>query len=268
MRITLLIVIIAGLVAAVAIPAGRGKSAAAWAPASHAVPGSQAVPDSQADPAPNTVEAVPRGTYGSGRIGPWTNLSRAISSPGQIRQVLAADGIFMFGDSIAVQDGESLARHLLAATGDSIAMHNWSGEPTSAAVDALEQWKRDYGLPSRILMAVNSNDIFAPFAFAEQVERVMRIVGPNRTVYWVNAQVARTKQPSEVQVADQRNSAWLNLQLADAERRNPNLRIIHWAEFLAADPDRLETYLRDGLHTSVPRGQNARNELIVQAIRG
>jgi hypothetical protein len=86
-------------------------------------------------------------------------------------------------------------------------------------------------------------------------------------VYWVNAQVARTSQPPAVQLADQRNSAWINLQLADARQRHPNLRIVRWAEFLAAQPWRLTTYLRDGVHTSVPLGQNARNELIVRAIR-
>ncbi|TCN40194.1 hypothetical protein EV644_106122 [Kribbella orskensis] len=39
------------------------------------------------------------------------------------------------------------------------------------------------------------------------------------------------------------------------------------AGIAAAQPGRLSTYLRDGLHTSVPLGQNARNELIVRAIR-
>lgn len=39
------------------------------------------------------------------------------------------------------------------------------------------------------------------------------------------------------------------------------------AEFLAAHPERLHTDLRDGRHTTVPAGQNARNTLILQAIR-
>jgi hypothetical protein len=152
-------------------------------------------------------------------------------------------------------------------TGDSLAVHDWSGQPTSAAVDALEEWARTYGLPRRLLLAVNSNDIFSPHSFAAEVDRVLRIAGPGRTVYWVNSQVARTRQPPTVQSADQRNSAWINLQLADAQQRHPNLRIVRWAEFLAAQPGRLTTYLRDGLHTSVPLGQNARNELTVRAIR-
>jgi hypothetical protein len=204
--------------------------------------------------------------YGSGELGPWENLSKAISTITQIRPVLQTDGLFMFGDSISVQDGHSLAERLLSRTGDQIAVHNWSGRPTQPAVDALAQWAQTYGLPGRILMATGSNDIFTPPVFAAQVDRTMSIAGPARTVFWVNTQVSRTAQPAAVQLADQRNSAWINLQLANAQRRHPNLRVIHWAEFLAAKPSRLTTYLRDGVHTQVPLGQDARNELIVQAI--
>jgi hypothetical protein len=204
--------------------------------------------------------------YGSGALGPWEGSSKRISTLTQIRPVLASDGLFMFGDSISVQDGHSLAERLLSRTGDQLAVHNWSGRPTEPAVDALAEWAQAYGLPRRILMATGSNDIFTPPVFAAQVDRAMAIAGPARTVIWVNVQVARTSQPAAVQLADQRNSAWVNLQLADARNRHPNLRIVHWAEFLAAKPSRLTMYLSDGVHTLVPQGQDARNELIVQAI--
>lgn len=207
--------------------------------------------------------------YGSGPIGDWSNSSRAISTITQIRPVLNGDGLYMFGDSIAVQDGRALAEQLLAETGDVIAVHNWSGRPTPPAVDALASWAQTYGLPRRILMATGSNDIFNPPVFAAQIDRTMTLVGANRIVIWVNVQVARTSKPAAVQLADQRNSGWINLQLADAQKRHPNLRIVHWAEFLAARPTRLlpANYIRDGVHTTVPLGQNARNELIVQAIK-
>lgn len=204
--------------------------------------------------------------YGSGELGPWEDLSRAISTEQQINPVLANDGLFMFGDSIAVQDGYTLALRLRERTGDLIAVHNWSGRPSAPAVDALEQWATTYGLPNRIIMATGTNDIFDPPAFGPQIARTMSIVGPNRTVFWVSTQVARTGVSESMRLADQRNSAWVNLQLADAQRTNPRLRIVRWAEFLAAKPSRLTAYLRDGVHTTVPQGQDARNELIVQAI--
>jgi hypothetical protein len=206
------------------------------------------------------------GNYGSGVLGAWERQARAISSEAQVRKTRENDGVFMFGDSIGVQDGPALARQL-SQLGISVAVHNWAGRPVTPAVDALDTWAQDYGLPHRILMSVGSNDIFTPPAVEAQVERTMQIVGDERTVYWVNVQAARTAFGLGVQVSDQRNSAWINLQLAEAQRRYENLRIVHWAEHLASKPNRLARYLRDGLHPSVPLGQNARNGLIVDAIK-
>lgn len=206
------------------------------------------------------------GNYGSGVLGAWERQARAISSEAQVRKTRENDGVFMFGDSIGVQDGPPLARQL-SQLGISVAVHNWAGRPVTPAVDALDTWAQDYGLPHRILMSVGSNDIFTPPAVAAQVDRTMQIVGDERTVYWVNVQAARTAYGPGVQVSDQRNSAWINLQLAEAQRRYENLRIVHWAEHLAAKPNRLARYLRDGLHPSLPLGQNARNGLIVDAIK-
>lgn len=210
---------------------------------------------------------APPGRYGSGTLGPWQSLLRRITPDDEIRDVLTFNGVFMFGDSIAVQDETGLERLLAATTGDSIAVHNWSGQPTSAAVDALEDWSKNYGLPDRIVMAVGTNDIFDPPAFGAQVERAMEIAGPKRTVYWVNVHVSRFRQNAETQAADRANSAWINQQLEEAAARHPNLRIIHWSEYLAAQPDGIATYLRDGVHTTEPVGANARNELIAEALR-
>ncbi|MFF0265751.1 hypothetical protein [Kribbella sp. NPDC004536] len=208
------------------------------------------------------------GSYGSGDLGPWEGLSRAISTEDQIERVVATNGVYMFGDSISVQDGKALALRLLSRTGAQLAVNNWSGRPTEPAVDVLEHWASVYGLPRRILMATGSNDVFDPPRFATQVGRTMQLAGPERMVCWVNVQVCRRKQTMAVQLADQRNSAWINLQLSDAQKQHPNLRIIHWAEFLAVKPARLAMYLVDGVHTSVPAGQDTRNELIVQALAG
>ena len=211
---------------------------------------------------------VAPGRYGSGALGPWQNLLRRITPEDQIRDVLTFNGVFMFGDSIAVQDGPALEKVLADRTGDSIAVHNWSGQPTSAAVDALADWSRVYGLPGRIVMAVGTNDIFDPPAFGAQVERALAIAGPKRTVYWVDVEVSRFRQSADVQEADRANSAWINQQLEEAAARHPNLRIIHWAELLNSEPDGLTKYLRDGVHTTEPVGRAARNELIADALQG
>ncbi|MFF0339896.1 hypothetical protein [Kribbella sp. NPDC004875] len=219
-----------------------------------------------AAPAFAATTATSTGPYGSGVLGSWANSTRAISTTTQIHRVVATNGVYMFGDSISVQDGKSLATRLLGRDGSQMAVNNWSSRPTSGAVDALQQWASAYGLPRRILMASGSNDIFDPPKFAAQVDRAMSIAGNNRTVYWVNLQVVRKAVPATVQLADQRNSSWLNMQLYDAQERHPNLKVIRWAEWLWVKPYRLANYLRDGVHPSVPLGQDARNELIVQSL--
>ncbi|MFI7068338.1 hypothetical protein ACIBL3_45645 [Kribbella sp. NPDC050124] len=210
--------------------------------------------------------AADAGPYGSGVLGSWSTATRAISTAAQIQRTRETNGVYMFGDSISVQDGKALATRLLGRDGSQLAVHNWSSRPTSGAVDALQQWATTYGLPRRILMASGSNDIFDPPKFAAQVDRAMSIVGSTRTLYWVNIQVVRTSVTATMQLADQRNSSWLNMQLYDAQEKYPNLRIIRWAEWLWVKPYRLLNYLRDGVHPTVPLGQDARNELIVQAL--
>jgi lysophospholipase L1-like esterase len=207
------------------------------------------------------------GPFGSGTLHPWEGLARRVSSDDEVRDALMYNGVFMFGDSIAVQDGQALERLLANRTGDSLAVYDWSGQPTSAAVDALADWEQRFGLPDRIVMTVGSNDIFDPPGFGAQVERAMHIAGPSRTVYWVNVHVNRSRQLAEVRAADQANSAWINQQLEQAAVRHQNLRIVHWAEFLASQPGGGANYLQDGIHTS-PLGQAARNELIVDALEG
>ncbi|NUR27707.1 MAG: hypothetical protein HOV83_17995 [Catenulispora sp.] len=206
------------------------------------------------------------GPYGSGVAGSWTNSTRAISMAAQFAKTRQTNGVYMFGDSISVQDGKALAIRLLNRNGTQLAVNNWSSRPSSGAVDALQAAASAYGLPRRILMASGSNDIFDPPKFRAQVDRAMSIAGRDRTVFWVDIQVVRRSVTATVQQADQRNSAWLNMQLYDAQTKYPNLRIIRWAEWLWVKPYRLLNYLRDGVHPSVPLGQDARNELIVQSL--
>ncbi|WP_344149699.1 GDSL-type esterase/lipase family protein [Kribbella yunnanensis] len=225
-------------------------------------------------PAPATkttaVPPVPRptppGRSGSGRLGSWENLSRRISSVAKIRATVRGDGVFMFGDSIAVQDGPALEQLVAAQTGTPVAVHDWSGQPASAAVDALADWSRKYGLPDRIVMAVGTNDIFAPAAFATEVEQAMKIAGPKRTVYWVNVHANRVGLSAAVASADRANSAVINAALNRAAARHPNLHVVRWAEFLKARSGQVSKYLRDGIHTTQPVGQRARNALIAQAL--
>lgn len=207
------------------------------------------------------------GTYGSGVLSDWTVKPKAISTPTQIRNTRDTNGVYMFGDSIALQDGKELAQRLYDRDGSLMAVNNWGSRPTAPTVDALEEWATTYGLPQRILIASGSNDIFNPPVFRAQVDRAMTICAGATFVAWANIHVSRWAQTCGVQVADQRNTGWINTQLADAQDTWENLRIVRWAELLAGKPGyRIPAYLTDGVHTTVPLGQAARNEMIVQEL--
>jgi len=76
-------------------------------------------------------------------------------------------------------------------------------DPPPRRWNILSQWAITYGLPSRILMAVGSNDIFN-----------RPVLNPDRprhddhradvTVYWPEIHVSRWSQSASIQVADQR----------------------------------------------------------------
>lgn len=221
-----------------------------------------------ASPADTWVAVPPAdtGRYGSGTLDSWAGYSERISTPQIIRAVVAQDGILAFGDSIGVSTFADLAGRL-HSSGTRLAMNAKSGRPTAPTVDILSRWATIYHLPKRILMAVGTNDIFNPPAFAAQINRVMTITGPDVVVYWPEIHVSRWEQSAGVQVADQRNSDWLNVQLHTAAARHPNLRIISWASFLAQKPaSRIGAYLSDGVHPTAT-GMAARNLLIGQQMQ-
>ncbi len=202
--------------------------------------------------------------YGSGSLGSWQAASRRISSAGTVRTAVRRDGLLLFGDSISVQDAPVLASLVQRSTGRTMAINAWNSRPTAPAVDELELWARRHGLPRRIIMATGSNDIFEPPVMAEQIERVMSVVGRRRLVFWVDVHVSRTSQPAEVRAADLKNSAWVNDQIEEAATRHPLLRVIRWSDRVSSESSQ-RIYLKDGVHTS-PTGQSVRNSMIARTV--
>jgi hypothetical protein len=187
------------------------------------------------------------GPFGSGRLGEWAGKGRTVSSDARFAGVVERDGIVMVGDSIGRLVSTDLSTRLRAA-GIPLAADTRAGRPTAPAAAAVAGIKARFGLPSRVLVECGSNDVFDPAGFAPLVERVMRLAGAGRSVFWVEVQVCRVRQPFAVQVADQRNTGWINGLLWEAATRHPNLRIVPWSRSLAARPARLAAYLPDGVH--------------------
>lgn len=200
--------------------------------------------------------------YGSGAIGNWSTASRAISTDARF----ISSPVWQYNDSIGLADGSDFAQRLYDTTGLTLAVDSWASRPTGPAVDALIADLAAFPAPQLIIMATGTNDIFSPPFIASEIERVMAAVPEGTQVMWVNTYAQRWAYPPATQTADLRNSAWVNMQIAEADGRYDNLTVVGWYEFLAQYPGyRPGTYLSDGVHTST-LGRAARNALIVSAV--
>lgn len=201
--------------------------------------------------------------YGSGALGTWSTGSTAISEPWQFDSA----PVWEYGDSIMRADGYDFAVRLYTAKSATLAVNNWNGRPTGPAVDQLLLDLAAHAAPKVIVMATGTNDIFAPPMMAAEIDRVMAAVPSTTQVVWVNVWAQRSGQSTTVQMADMRNAAWVNMQVAQADGKYTNLTAVGWYEFLAEYPtSRPGSYLADGVHTSTT-GKGARNALIVATVK-
>ena len=174
--------------------------------------------------------------YGSGLLGDWTTYSHATSSNWDTATV----GIV--GDSITTRGCDELSTALTTEFGVALAYDYWSSRPTTPAVDALLA----RGLwPSVLAMAPGANDIYNPPVMAAQIARVKAACPPTTHLLWVDVQVCRTSQTTAVQIADQRNTNWVNNQIWGS-----GVKVVPWSYWLASSSmgGRLSYYLQDGVH--------------------
>lgn len=219
--------------------------------------------------APTTVSAADpaRAPYGSGPLGDWTNLSRSISTPAQFQAVHDQNGVLIIGDSITNANAYELATRVWAEHSLPLAVNAWNGRPAAPAIDWLEANVGAVGIPDRgLVVACGTNDIFRPLGFWQQVNRVLALAA-GRQVYWVNVFAARAGVSAAMRLADMRNSAVVNEQIARMQSANPNLRIVEWFSTLAGgyNESLIDQYLSDGVHCTVA-GRDAWCNLIMQAM--
>ena len=168
----------------------------------------------------------------------------------------------IFGDSITLG---GYAYKTLAAQRPTwrLAVNAQSSRGTTATVTAAINTP---DLPAHVIMAVGSNDVPNPPVMAAQIKRLRDALEPRGiTVYWGTVHVVRTRGTAAQQLADQRNSGWVNAQI-QAGCTAP-CRVIDWGSFLAGYPSyRIPAYLRDGVHLS-DQGKAPWSALISGAIR-
>jgi lysophospholipase L1-like esterase len=177
--------------------------------------------------------------YGSGAAGGATGTPVLSTVP-----YTAVSDVLIVGDSITVGNYKALAAKL---PGVRLAVNARSGRGT---VDAVNQVLAMPYVPPRVIMAVGSNDVFNPPVMAGQIARLRAALEPRGVqVSWVDVQVSRIRYSSAVQLADQRNTGWVNAQIHSG--CVAPCTVIGWGEFLSANPAyRLPAYLRDGVHTT------------------
>ena len=177
--------------------------------------------------------------YGSGKAGGATGTPVLSTVP-----YTAVSDVLIVGDSITVANYKALAAQL---PGVRLAVNARSGRGT---VDAVNQVLAMPYVPPRVIMAVGSNDVFDPPVMAAQIARLRSALEPRGVkVSWVDVQVSRVKYSPAVQLADQRNTGWVNAQIHSG--CVAPCTVIGWGEFLSANPSyRLPAYLRDGVHTT------------------
>lgn len=186
----------------------------------------------------------------SGPIGPWQRYGHDSSSE-RIFAETAADpgGVLLIGDSVAARIRDDFA-DALRATNRPMSWDHWNGRPTHGAADTLVALAAAGHQPATLVVVSGENDIFEPYLFAVQIERVMRVAGPQRAVHWV---IPVVRRPAHVE-ADLANSQRLIDALSAAARRHPNLHLVDWAGVLAATDDAgRERLAPDGVHPS-PEG--------------
>ncbi len=199
---------------------------------------------------------------GSGPIGPWQRYGHAASGDKAARAVAAdPEGILLIGDSVAARIQDRLGVALRKKSWP-MSWDHWNGRPTHATADALLALDTAGAQPARLVVVSGENDVFEPYLFETQIERIMRIAGPRRQVHWVTPVVRR---PAFTQ-PDQANSDRLRLALASAAQRHPNLYLVDWAQLVVTVSEaEARQLLPDGVHPS-PAGIAQMVDLIMTSL--
>lgn len=198
----------------------------------------------------------------SGPIGPWQHYGHASSEKESFERV-AADpgGVLLIGDSVAARIRGDL-NQALREQRRPMSWDHWNGRPTHGAADMLVALDAAGHQPATLVVVSGENDIFEPYLFATQVERVMRTAGPARQVHWIVPMVSR-RASSEPDLA---NSARLAEMLVASAARHPNLHLVQWRDHLArADEETRRRLMPDGVHPS-PEGSAEMARLIMGSL--
>lgn len=169
--------------------------------------------------------------------------AQVAASPNQL-PILPSTGpihAFAIGDSVMLGASRYLSRTIGAVDVDAKV-----GRQVSAAIRILQSRKDANALPSIILVHLGNNGTFS----AGQLDQMMRLLGPNRFVVFINTKVPRAWQAPN------------NAALLEGVKRYPNAALVDWNAISSGHP---EWFWQDGIHLR-PEGAQVYANLIASTV--
>ena len=168
--------------------------------------------------------------------------------------------VLVVGDSLTRESRPMLER-TLSAKGWLPTVRCWGGKGTVWGVEQLKRARQLGQLPPTVVVALGTNDVWwLGTSLATGVDEVMKVLGPKRTVYWVNLRFGPNGY------SDLPHHGGGNKVLREKDRQYRNMTVINFArqygDALKSDP-----YVgwADGVHLNY-RGYVVRSSIIAKAL--
>lgn len=170
--------------------------------------------------------------------------------PGQGERVL------VIGDSLT-RDALPALERALERDGWTPTVRCWGGKRLDWGIAQVRRARALDQLPATVVIALGTNDMWrvSPSVTRQRMDQILNMLGPGRTVLWVNLHFEGGIAPSRSR------EAWFNQQLERQARKRPNLTVIDWAGTARTTGVRT----RDGVHYRAV-GSRARAEAIAAAL--
>jgi len=176
------------------------------------------------------------------------------SYPKTLSRGLPADGarVLVIGDSLT-REARPWTNRALRADGWTPTIRCWGGKRLDWGIAQVRRARALKQLPDTVVIALGTNDMsyIDQNTTRRRVNDILDLLGPERTVVWINTHFAGGLAPSRAR------EAWFNGLLRDQARQRDNLVVLDWAQYARARGIRT----RDGVHYRAD-GSKARAEAL------
>lgn len=160
--------------------------------------------------------------------------------------------VLVIGDSLT-RDARPWITQALRADGWTPTIRCWGGKRLDWGISQARRARALKQLPNTVVIALGTNDMsyIDSNTTRRRVVEILDLLGPNRTVVWINTHFSGGVAPSRAR------EAWFNGLLVDQARERDNLVVLDWAQYARQNG----VQSRDGVHYR-PAGSRARAEAL------